>query len=51
VRKAQVSTSSGYSALDDAALRVAALMRFTPARNRDEMVEVWVSIPIKFNTK
>ena len=51
VRKAQVSTSSGYSALDDAALRVAALMRFTPAWNRDETVQVWVSIPIKFNTK
>jgi TonB family protein len=51
VRKTQVSTSSGYSALDDAALRVAGLMRFTPARNRDEVVEVWVSIPIKFNTK
>jgi len=51
VLKTQVNQSSGYPALDDAAEKVATLMQFTPAYNRDKKVQVWVSIPIKFNTK
>ncbi|OHB03815.1 MAG: hypothetical protein A3B14_03940 [Candidatus Zambryskibacteria bacterium RIFCSPLOWO2_01_FULL_45_21] len=51
VLKTQVNTSSGYPALDDAAEKVGKLMQFTPAYNRDKKVQVWVSIPIKFNTK
>lgn len=51
VRKLQINRSSGYPALDEAALRVAATMEFTPAKNRDEAVAVWVSIPIAFSTK
>jgi TonB family protein len=48
VRRAQLATSSGYDALDQAALRVAGEMRFTPARNRDEAVQVWVALPVTF---
>ena len=46
----EVSTSSGHQALDEAALRVASVFRFTPALNRDEAVPVWVSLPISFTT-
>ncbi|MGD8278099.1 MAG: TonB family protein [Gemmatimonadota bacterium] len=51
VLKTQVNQSSGYPALDDAAVKVGQMMEFTPAYNRDKKVQVWVSIPIKFNTK
>jgi protein TonB len=37
--------------LDDAALRVAETMRFSPARNRDRRVPVWVQMPIKFEVR
>ncbi len=40
--------TSGYDALDAAALAVADVMRFVPAMNRDEPTEVWVQIPITF---
>jgi TonB family protein len=48
VRRAEVSRTSGYPALDEAALAVAAVMQFTPARNREEPVPVWVEIPVAF---
>lgn len=48
VQTTQVNRSSGYSALDDAALRVAAVYRFSPALNRDTRVPVWVSFPVEF---
>lgn len=48
VIKRTLNRSSGYAALDDAALRVASVMRFSPALNRDQPTPVWVSIPIKF---
>jgi protein TonB len=51
VQKTLVNESSGYPALDEAALGVGRSMEFTPARNRDKAVPVWVSIPIKFGTK
>ena len=50
VRNQQVQTSSGHQALDDAALRVAPVFRFTPALNRDQPVPVWVQLPITFTT-
>ena len=34
--------------MDDAALRVARVYRFSPALNRDERVAVWVTFPITF---
>jgi TonB family protein len=46
--KWQVNTPSGYDALDAAAMKVAPLLRFTPAQNQDRKVPVWVSIDIVF---
>ena len=48
VRRTLIQESSGREALDAAALRVAETLRFTPARNGDERVPVWVAIPITF---
>ena len=50
VIKAELKESSGQAALDDVAMRIAPLMRFTPAMNRDQRVKVWVSVPIVFRT-
>ncbi|MGD8360417.1 MAG: TonB family protein [Gemmatimonadota bacterium] len=49
VRKVQVNESSGHKALDEAALRVAAAIEFTPALNRGTAVPVWISLPITFS--
>jgi len=43
-----IDKSSGHKDLDDAALKVASIMRFSPALNRDKKVPVWVSQPITF---
>ena len=51
VQRTQVNTSSGHTALDEAALRVADVFRFTPALNRDKKVPVWVALDITFTTK
>ncbi|MCY4397864.1 MAG: M56 family metallopeptidase [Gemmatimonadetes bacterium] len=51
VREAAVKESSGSEALDEAALRVAPVFKFTPAMNRDRAVPVWVSLPITFTTR
>jgi TonB family protein len=48
VRKLQIDESSGRQALDEAAIRVAGVFRFDSARNREQPVPVWVSIPILF---
>ena len=50
VQKAQVKTSSGYDAFDEAALRVAPQMEFTPALNRDQRVDVWIAIDLVFES-
>lgn len=50
VLRTQVQKSSGHKALDDAALKVADIMEFTPALNRDKRVKVWVAFPITFTT-
>ncbi len=44
----RVSQSSGNAQLDEAALKVAGIFRFTPALNRDRIVQVWIRFPIKF---
>ena len=49
VQNAQIFTSSGREVLDEAALRVGCVMRFNPAMNGDQIVPVWVSIPITFS--
>jgi TonB family protein len=51
VRRTIVNRSSGHEALDEAALRVAAAIQFTPALNRDTPVTVWISLPITFTTR
>jgi protein TonB len=48
VQRTQVQETSGFEALDQAAANVANQMRFSPAYNRDQMVAVWVQIPIRF---
>jgi hypothetical protein len=37
--------------MDDAALAVSEIYRFTPAMNRDKKVPVWVSFPITFQVR
>ena len=51
VRDTRIDLSSGHPALDDAALRVASVYRFSPALNRDRRVPVWVSLPITFQVR
>jgi len=51
VRRIQVNESSGHKALDEAALRVAGAIEFTPAFNKTEAVPVWISLPITFTTR
>ena len=51
VQQFQVNVSSGHQALDDAALAVAGVYRFSPALNRDKKVPVWVSFGITFQVR
>jgi periplasmic protein TonB len=51
VLRTQLSRSSGYPGLDEAAIAVANQMRFSPALNRDKKVQVWVEIPIVFTAR
>jgi protein TonB len=51
VVRALVNETSGHKALDDAALKVAEIIEFTPALNRDKRVPVWISLPITFTTR
>ena len=51
VRKTQIKESSGHEALDGAALKVAAVIEFTPALKEDKKVPVWISLPITFMTR
>lgn len=51
VLETRLKESSDYDQLDRAALAVAEVMRFSPAWNRDKKVQVWVSIPIAFESR
>jgi TonB family protein len=51
VRDKRISESSGHSALDEAAMKVAGVYRFSPALNRDQKVKVWVQFPITFEVR
>ena len=51
VRRVLLNRSSGHGPLDEAALRVASAIQFTPALNRDRRVPVWISLPITFTTR
>ena len=49
VERAELADSSGFEALDDAALEtVRARWRFIPARHDGVAVESWVLVPIRF---
>ena len=47
----RVDQSSGHVPLDDAAIAVAGIYRFSAALNRDRKVPVWVSFPITFRVR
>jgi len=49
VMDAQILRSSGNQNLDEAALNQARKYKFTPARQRDKLVRVWVNMPFDFN--
>ena len=51
VRDRRIDVSSGHQALDDAAMAVAEVYRFSPALNRDKQVPVWVSFGITFQVR
>ena len=51
VQDRRIDQSSGHQALDDAALKVSEIYRFSPALNRDKKVPVWVSFPITFQVR
>ena len=51
VGSVQIDESSGHAPLDEAALAVASVYRFSPAMNREEAVPVWVSFPITFQVR
>lgn len=48
VKRSQVHTSSGYPALDSAAVQVTRSMAFAPAQDEGKPVPVWIAIPIVF---
>ena len=51
VQDRRIDVSSGHQALDDAAIAVAEVYRFSPALNRDKQVPVWVSFGITFQVR
>lgn len=48
VADARILKSSGNTALDQAAVEAAMRATFSPAKQRDQAVRVWVSIPFRF---
>jgi protein TonB len=50
-QKRRVGESSGNGELDRAAMRVASMIRFTPALNEGRKVPVWISMPITFSVR
>jgi protein TonB len=48
VQDTRISRTSGQVQFDQAALEVADVLRFSPALNRDQRVQVWIEVPITF---
>jgi len=48
IMEVQIVKSSGNQMLDEAAVAAARKSKFTPARQRDKLVRVWVSRPFDF---
>ncbi len=51
VLQRQVSIPSAHAQLDEAALEVADVFEFSPALNRETLVEVWIRFPIIFEVE
>jgi protein TonB len=49
--QSQVARSSGYEALDAAALQVVRVMKLSPARNRNMPARVIVTVPVVFSVR
>jgi TonB family protein len=49
VMDARVQKSSGNQMLDEAAVNAALKAKFTPAKQRDKPVRVWISLPYRFS--
>lgn len=47
----QISRSSGNDLLDDAARKIVAIYRFSPALNHDKPVAAWITVPVTFNVQ
>jgi protein TonB len=51
VMDARVAKSSGNAALDEAAVEAGKKCKFTPAKQRDKPVRVWVVFPFNFSLR
>ena len=51
VLDSRVDVSSGHLPLDEAALKVADVFVFSPAVNREQIVQVWIQLPITFQVR
>ena len=51
VRQVLVGKSSGHAALDTAARRAARIAKFSPARNVQEPVALWITLKISFQVR
>lgn len=51
VSRIEVSNSSGYTLLDDTALRTAQRWRFVPARQRGHAVATSIELPVRFQLR
>ena len=51
VEGVRINESSGFDALDRAALKVAEQMVFSPAKNGDETVPVWLALDVTFEVQ
>ena len=47
----RVSEPSAHQQLNDAALEVAEVFKFSPALNRETIVQVWIRLPITFEVQ
>lgn len=51
VDSVEVAESSGSTGLDQAALTSLRTTKFTPARQGEERVRAWVTVPVRFSTR
>lgn len=51
VDSVEVVESSGYASFDSAAVAGALDLRFTPARQDGERIEVWAHVPVRFSKR